>query len=235
MKIHCLQHTANHGHTYLPEWAASHGHQWVSSIVPETGLPDPAQVDCLVVLGGPMSAWDEATHPWLRREKRFLQDFVAGGKPLLGVCLGAQLLAEVLGARTFPGRHKEIGWFRAEAPPESRRTWLGAVLPERFETFFWHGDSFEIPPGAVRIASSQAFPNQGFVYRQVLALQFHLEVKPEWVRFLARRDAHELIGQGFVQDAETVLGKPEALYRENNRLLDRLLQRWLAEPVGSGA
>jgi GMP synthase (glutamine-hydrolysing) len=235
MRIHCLQHTANPGHTYLPEWAASQGHQWVSSIVPQTGLPAPSEVDCLAVLGGPMSAWDEVSHPWLREEKQFLRRFVASDKPLLGVCLGAQLLADVLGARTYPGPHKEIGWFQAEASPEGRGTWLGELLPASFETFFWHGDSFEIPAGGVRIARSEAFPNQGFIYRRVLALQFHLEVKPEWVRFLAKRDAHELTGQGFVQDARTVLGRPEALYRENNRLLDRLLQRWLTGPVAADA
>ena len=141
----------------------------------------------------------------------------------------------MLGARAFLGPQKQSCWFQAEASPEGRGTWLGELLPASFETFFWHGDSFEIPPGAVRIARSEAFPNQGFIYRRVLALQFHLEVKPEWVRFLAKRDAHELTGQGFVQDAKTVLGRPEALYRENNRLLDRLLRRWLAGPASAGA
>lgn len=228
MKIHCLQHTPTPARTYLPDWAQANGHSWRSSVVPAEGLPDLAEVDCLVVLGGPMSAWDEAEHPWLREEKGYLARFAASGKPLLGVCLGAQLLSEVMGGRVYPGPHKEIGWHPVEASAESGETWLRGLLPARFETFLWHGDSFEIPPGAVRIAGSRAFPNQGFIRERVLALQFHLEVRPEWVRFLTARDAEELVGAGFVQDAETVLNWPLAAYRANNQLLDRILRRWLA-------
>ena len=229
MKIHCLLHTENAGHTFLPEWAALHDHSWESSIVPLVPeLPSPRDVDCVLVLGGPMSAWEDQRYPWLRQEKRFIETFIDTGKPLLGVCLGAQILADVLGARTYQGPHKEIGWYSALAAPEGRETWLGDLLPARFETFFWHGDTFDLPDCAVRIASSAAFPNQGFVWNQVLALQFHLEVKPEWVQMLVRRDAQELQAAVYVQTAETVLGKPETLYRENNFLMGRLLNHWLA-------
>jgi len=228
MKIHCLLHTENPGHTFFPEWAALYGHSWHSSIVPAVpALPDPGEVDCLVVLGGPMSAWEDQRYPWLRLEKRFIEAFIATGKPLLGVCLGAQILADVLGARTYQGPHKEIGWYSAEAAPESRDTWLGDILPARFETFFWHGDTFNLPDSAVRIAGSAAFHNQGFVWNQVLALQFHLEVRPGWVQMLVRRDAEELRGGAYVQTAETVLGRPDSLYRDNNLLMNRLLSRWL--------
>ena len=235
MKIHCLLHTENPGHTFFPEWAALHGHSWASSVVPLVPeLPSPQEVDCLIVLGGPMSAWEDQRFPWLTTEKRFIEAFIDTGKPLLGVCLGAQILADVLGARTYPGPHKEIGWHSAEAAPEGRQTWVGGLLPARFETFFWHGDTFELPGCAVRIAGSAAFRNQGFVCNQVLALQFHLEVKPGWVQMLVQRDAQELRAAPYVQTAEAVLGKPEALYRANNLLMTRLLNRWLGS-VGVSA
>jgi GMP synthase (glutamine-hydrolysing) len=229
MNIHCLQHTENPGHTYLPEWAAAHGHFWQSSIVPLVpGLPDPRDPDCLVVLGGPMSAWEDRRYAWLSDEKRFIEAFIGTGKPLLGVCLGAQILADVLGAGTYQGPHKEIGWHLAETAPESRDTWVGDTLPARFETFFWHADTFDLPDGAVRVASSTAFLNQGFLWNQVLALQFHLEVKPAWVQMLVQRDARELRGGAYVQSAETVLARPDIVYRENNLLMNRVLTRWLA-------
>lgn len=228
MKIHCLLHTENPGHTFFPEWAALHDHAWQSTVVPAVPvLPSPQDTDCVIVLGGPMSAWEDQRYPWLRQEKQFVEAFIETGKPLLGVCLGAQILADVLGARTYPGPHKEIGWHSAEAAPEGRETWVGDLLPDRFETFFWHGDTFELPDGAVRIAGSAAFRNQGFVWNQVLALQFHLEVKPEWVQMLVRRDAQELRPAAYVQSAETVLSKPGTLYRQNNLLMSRLLNHWL--------
>jgi GMP synthase (glutamine-hydrolysing) len=177
-----------------------------------------------------MSAWEDDRYPWLSREKRFIETFVNSGKPVLGVCLGAQILADVLGARIYPGPHKEIGWFAAEVTPEGRQTWIGGLLPDRFETFLWHGDTFDLPDGAVRIARSAAFENQGFIWRQTLALQFHLEVHPEWVRMLTRRDAQQLVEAAYVQRAETILAKPMDLYHRNNALMESLLRRWLDQP-----
>ena len=133
----------------------------------------------------------------------------------------------MLGARIYRGPHKEIGWFPVESTAESRDTWLGDVLPDRFETFLWHGDTYDLPQGAVRIARSRAFENQGFSWNQALALQFHLEVHRDWVSRLAQRDAHELVPASYVQAAESILGRPDALYRQNNALMDSLLQRWL--------
>ncbi len=234
MNFCCLQHTDNPGITYLPQWAEHQGHAWECILVPSANeLPRLSEVDCLVVLGGPMSAWEEDRHPWLRKEKRLIERFVQAGKPVLGICLGAQLLADVLGARTYKGAHKEIGWFTAELTREIRQTWLGEALPVRFETFLWHADSYELPDGAARIARSDAFENQGFIWKQTLGLQFHLEVIPEWVNMLANRDAKELVAAPYVQTADVILGKPASLYRHNNALMNALLLSWL-ERVCSG-
>jgi len=229
MKIHCLQHSHLGGEIYLPIWAAAKGHEWMSSIVPASrSLPEPEDLDCLVVLGGAMSAWHEDRHPWLAAEKRLLESLIEADKPILGICLGAQLLAGVLGARAYTGEYKEIGWQRVEATPESRAHPVGAALPDAFETFLWHGDSFDIPEGATHIARSAAFENQAFVWNRVLALQFHLEVRPDWVQRIAARDAGELVASEYVQSWDAVLGKPMGLYRANNAIMERLLDRWLA-------
>lgn len=176
-----------------------------------------------------MSAWEEEKYPWLSAEKRYIDKFLGVGKPVLGVCLGAQILAEVLGAKVYRGPHQEIGWFPIESTAETHDTWLEDTLPDRFETFLWHGDTFELPDGAVRIARSTAYENQGFVWNQVMALQFHLEVRPEWVRMLVKRDGDQLTASMHVQSVETVLDRPESLYRQNNVLIATLLNRWLAE------
>ncbi len=228
MRICCLQHTENPGDTYLTQWAEHHGHIWECILVPAANeLPRLREVDCLVVLGGPMSVWEEDRYPWLRKEKFYIEGFIEAEKPVLGICLGVQLLADVLGARTYKGSHKEIGWFTAETAGESRQTWLGDTLPARFETFLWHGDSYELPDGAVRLARSDAFENQGFIWNQTLGLQFHLEVTPDWVNMLANRDAGELVAAPYVQSADVILGKPASLYLHNNALMNALLQKWL--------
>ena len=165
-------------------------------------LPGPAEADCLVVLGGPMSVWEKESHPWLEGEKHAIASFIEAGRPVLGICLGAQLLADVLGAATYAGPLPEVGWHRVRAAAESRSHPVASVLPDELETFLWHGDTFDIPQGAVRIAGSGAFENQGFVWERVLALQFHLEVRPDWVRRLAERDADRFVAGGHVQSRE---------------------------------
>lgn len=233
MRIHCLQHSCLGGEIYLPIWAAENGYHWASSIVPAVpSLPAPDDLDCLIVLGGPMSVWEESKHPWLTAEKRLIETLIEAGKPILGICLGAQLLADVLGARTYAGEHKEIGWRRVEATTESLAHPVGAMLPDAFETFLWHGDSFDIPDGATHIARSAAFESQAFARERALALQFHLEVRPDWVRRITERDAGELTESEYVQSRGTVLGKPNDLYRANNAIMERLLNRWLKLAVG---
>lgn len=221
-------HSALGGEIHLPVWATSRSHGWSETIVPAVPvLPRPGDEDCLVVLGGPMSAWEEERYPWLTAEKRLIESFIAAGRPVLGICLGAQLLSDVLGARAYRGPHQEVGWHRVTATVESRTHQVASVFPDQIETFLWHGDTFDIPDGAVRIAGSEAFENQGFVWNRVLAIQFHLEVRPDWVRRLALRDADQLVEAEYVQSRETVLGKPDEVYRVNNSLMDRLLDSWL--------
>ena len=228
MRIHCLLQTQEPACGFFPQWAARHGHSWQCTVAPRSdGFPSRSELDCLVVLGGPMSVWQEDRYPWLREQKRYLESLIEAGTPILGICLGAQLVASVLGAKTYRGPHSEVGWFSVESTPEVKDTWLGDTLPGQFKTFLWHTDTYDLPDGAVRIARSRAFENQGFVWKHVLALQFHLEVTPAWVRMLVNRDADQLVEAPYSQSAETVLGVPESVYRDGNALMDAVLQQWV--------
>jgi GMP synthase (glutamine-hydrolysing) len=231
MRIHCLQHSPLAGQSFLPEWAARHGHAWERTVMSSQGAgpPDIEEVDFLVITGGPMSVWEERRYPWLGEEKRYLERYLATGKPLLGICLGAQLLAEILGAKVMPGGHKEIGWFEVRTTQALRDTPLTGSLPERFETFLWHADTFDLPEDALHLARSEAFANQAYLWGPALALQFHLEVRPDWVGMLVDRDAQELVPAPFVQTREQLLNRPESLYAANNALLNRLLAAWLGD------
>ncbi|HSO42643.1 MAG TPA: glutamine amidotransferase [Rhodospirillales bacterium] len=137
-----------------------------------------ADADLLVILGGPIGAYEEQSYPFLADELRLLESRVAAGRPLLGICLGAQIIARGLGARVYPGSVKEIGWAPIRLTPEGSRSCLrplGADVP----VLHWHGDTFDLPGGATRLASSAHYENQAFAYgTAVLALQFHLEVEP---------------------------------------------------------
>ena len=227
VKIACLKHVEYEGPAYFPHWAERHGLVLDQFLVPEVGLPRPGAYDRLIIIGGPMSVWETDRHPWLTREKEFLAEALTARTPVLGICLGAQLLAECLGAAVGPAEHKEIGWFDLETAREAGSTWLGDALPAKFRSFLWHGDCFALPGGAVPVAGGAAHPVQGFIQARNLALQFHLEVTPAWAARLAARDAHELVPAPFIQSATEITGAPEARYLENNRLLDRVMERWL--------
>ena len=190
-------------------------------------LPDPAAPAALIVMGGPMGVGDEADHPWLAGEKRFLGTVLARGIPVLGVCLGAQLLATALGAAVRRNPQPEIGWFPIRRAPQATRSAIGRCLPEEMTVFHWHGDTFDIPAGALRLCSSHACTNQGFVLdERVVGLQFHLETTPEVAQELVERCADRLTPGPFVQTPEQILS-PDAPYAENRAVLGRLLEQWL--------
>ncbi len=145
----------------------------------------------LVVMGGPMAVYEMDRHPFLKAEAKLIELAIKSGKPVLGVCLGAQMLAHVLGARVYAGGKKEIGWYEVSLTPEGMQDRLMASLAVDGRTaaqvFQWHGDTFDLPAGAVRLASSDLYQNQAFRYAdRVYALQFHIEVDPvivfDWLK-----------------------------------------------------
>lgn len=141
----------------------------------EIGAADADDTDLLIVLGGPMGVYETRTHPYLAEEIRLIERRVASGKPVLGVCLGAQLIASALGARVYPGGVKEIGFAPIELTAAGRASPLAAVADGQ-PVLHWHGDTFDLPEGASLLASTPAYANQAFTFgRHVLATQFHLE------------------------------------------------------------
>ncbi len=153
-------------------------------------LPEWQGFDAIIAMGGPMSATDDADLPWLTPEKRLIADAVRAGTPYWGVCLGVQLLAASLGARVYAGDEPEVGLLPVEITPEGRADPVFAELPEGLVTLQWHGDTFDLPEGAVRLAGSPAYANQAFRCGNAYGVQFHLEVSDEMAREWARVPAY---------------------------------------------
>ena len=145
-------------------------------------LPDWREFDAIVAMGGPMSANDDAELPWLIEEKRAIGEAVRAGTPFWGVCLGVQLLAASLGARVYAGPEPEVGLLPVELTEDGRADPVFGDVDTELVTLQWHGDTFDLPTGAVRLAGSQAYANQAFRFERAYGLQFHLEVSPEMAR-----------------------------------------------------
>lgn len=206
MLIHVFQHVAHEGPGLLAEWAAARGHKLRQKPVFEGGeaLTALAEGEGLILLGGPMSVHDAATLPWLAAEKAVVRAGVAAGRPVLGICLGAQVLAEVLGGEVSDGPELEIGWFPVRLTTEAQQLPLLAPAPAEITVLHWHGETFSLPPGAVPLGSSVGCNNQGFVWQdKAVGLQFHPEINADLLAEMLRHEGHELTGGGrFVQSAD---------------------------------
>ncbi len=200
MNIHCFQHSPSEGLGEIEPWARKKGHRVASTQwhVGETA-PKLAEVDWLMVMGGPMNIYEHRTHPWLEPEKRFLAEAIRANKTILGICLGAQLIADALGGKVFQNAEVEIGWSPVRFLPEAARCKLFAGFPSELTPLHWHGDTFSLPPGATNVAESDGCTRQAFFSGdRIVGLQFHLEVGAcEVARFLeAEPGESESLGTG---------------------------------------
>jgi GMP synthase-like glutamine amidotransferase len=223
MRAHFLQHVPFEGLGSIEPWLQAAGYQITSTRFFEDGvLPAPDALDLLVVMGGPMSVNDTAEFPWLTREVELIREVIASAAPVLGICLGAQLIAGALGAKVYKNREKEIGWHPIEAVAPVDTDCF--EFPPSAQAFHWHGETFDLPPGAIRLATSEACENQAFqVGRSVIGLQFHLETTPTSAREIVANCRDELIPSRYVQTENTILAANRQAYRSINRLMDKVL------------
>jgi GMP synthase-like glutamine amidotransferase len=254
MRFHCLQHVVFESPGSIIAWIRQQGHTLhYTHLYRDDPFPGLDEFDVLIIMGGPMSVHDEKEFPWLKKEKDLIAAAMGQKKKILGICLGAQLIAEASGARVYPNPLKEIGFFPVNWT-QAARDWIrtdasgtgkageapgafdmlkpggaGAVRPEGAagvqlpavsQVFHWHGETFDLPEGAVRLASTGACTNQAFLLGgNVLGLQFHLEAEAEIIREMIVHEGHELVPAeapaearaAYIQTASAILGQLQGL------------------------
>jgi GMP synthase (glutamine-hydrolysing) len=227
MKIAVLQHAAFEEPGEIAVWAAQHGHAVrIHHLYKGDALPVLNAFDLLVVMGGEMNIYQYRDWPWLKPEREFIESALANGKRAIGICLGAQLIADALGARVVQNPQHELGWLPIAWTSEARAVFPG--LPATGSVLHWHGDTFALPPGATRLAASAGCPEQGFLIKdKCLALQFHMEVDPELVE-------EYVAGQGdwptgpYVQAPKDIVGEAASHCDRNRQLLHGMLDKFTA-------
>ncbi|MGE6361366.1 type 1 glutamine amidotransferase [Psychrobacter glacincola] len=241
LRIHALYHVDFEELSHIKQWVDNRGHSiTVTRFHKNEPLPAQDSFDWLVVMGGPMSIHDESDFQWLADEKSFIQQSINDGKTVIGVCLGAQLIADSLGAKVAPSGIKEVGWLPIQLTEQGLAHPLLADLPKNeFTVFHWHGDGFECPKGAMPIATSHTWANQGFVYQTskhkelgtwVLGWQCHFEVTN---KSMVDMVSH---GQTYIQEAmidhpdsvqaaDEILALGDTYIADNNAWLSTILDK----------
>jgi GMP synthase (glutamine-hydrolysing) len=194
MLAHVVQHIAFEHLGNLEPVLRKHGYgiKTFMAGVEELGPISQDDPDLLVVLGGPIGVYEADAYPYLETELQLIRDRIARHRPVLGICLGCQLIARALGANVYPGGTKEIGWAPLQIHDDVKGNAL-APMQNAADVLHWHGDTFDLPSGANLLASSAVYPNQAFSYRDnVLALQFHLEVETGALESWYLGHAHEI-------------------------------------------
>lgn len=236
MKVQVLQHVPFEDLGCISQWLARQAAACAYTRFHAGDLPDPRSLpDLAIVLGGPMSVNDEQEYPWLKAEKAYVRTLIEARIPVLGICLGAQLIASAMGARVYPAREPEIGWFPVAGVAEPGAS--AFVFPRSLQVFHWHGETFDLPARATRLASSPVCPNQAFALgSRCVGVQFHLETTPDSMRSMLQHCASDLSRAGaYVQSAETMQRVDAAVYDEVNAVMSRLLDVLLSDAHSAGS
>lgn len=226
-RIHYLQHVPFEGLGYIEVWALQRGYALsVTKLYEPHVFPILEDFDMLVIMGGPMGTYEEDKYPWLEEEKSFVRKSINAGKPVIGVCLGSQIIANALGAEVYPNGEKEIGWMPVSMTNEAVAFFdASSSKPVVFQ---WHGDTFDLPNGARLLASSDVCVNQAFLYNdRVLGLQFHFEVTQYSATQMLDNGLDELIDAPHIQKESDIRGNMHYIPACNKMIesaLDKLVQ-----------
>lgn len=224
MRIHTFMHVPFEGLGCIEQWISVNEHSTTYTRFYENYvLPGINDIDWLIVMGGPMGVYDEAIYPWMVDEKAFIKQAIEAEKTVIGICLGSQLIAEVLGAKVYPNKQKEIGWFNLQLTDAGKNQALLNGFEASFPVFHWHGDTFDLPTGSKRLFQSDVTKNQAFLYNEkVLGLQFHFEVTPDTLKDMLENGAGELVEAKTIQTTEEILKNSENIKTNNKRMFQLL-------------
>lgn len=205
-RLHYIQHVAFETPGCILDWAQQRCVSVTAThLYKNEAFPACDDFDYMVIMGGPMGALDSDVYPWLVAEKEFIAKAIQQNKKVLGICLGAQLIASACGAEVYPNAEKEIGWYSVSLTLEAQSHPLFSDFPQKLDVLHWHGDTFTLPKNAIHLARSTACEHQAFILNEhVLAVQFHLEVKPDNVNSLLTHASDDLTPSPFTQDAQTI-------------------------------
>jgi GMP synthase (glutamine-hydrolysing) len=214
MRVLSVIHQADAASGVFGDAAREAGHELVEWNVTASSTP-PFDPDAVLVFGGSMHVDQEERHGWLRNEDALLRDWLAGNVPILGICLGGQLLAKALDAEVRPMPSPEIGWFQVELTPAARRDPVFGGLPTRLDAFQWHSYCFELPAGAVALADGDRCLQAFRAGDSAWGLQFHAEVTRETLgRWIRSSDAGDLDHAGLHEQSEQKIGRWNAIGKE---------------------
>lgn len=237
LRVHFFQHTQGEGLGSLTRWLAARSAQvsctefFALSSEQQPDLPNIDHVDLLVIMGGAMSVNDEADYGWLVPEKAWIRQYIAQRKPVVGLCLGSQLIASALGATVKPNPYSEVGWWPVQRVAVAATEHPIFDFPEQLLPLSWHGDTFELPKGALLLAKSAACAHQAYqLGTNVLAFQFHPESIPKNARLFAEGE-DDKAGQPFEQPIADILGVPDQQFIAPNQFLERAVEFVLAGAV----
>ena len=233
LRVHYFQHIAGEGFGSCYDYLKAHQAKITATeffalpvdlSLELEALPDIDEVDLLIIMGGTMSVNDEANYPWLKLEKRWLRRYLSAGKPAIGLCLGAQLIANALGASVSRNQHQELGWMdvgRVSHIPENY-----FQIPEKINIMQWHSETFEIPRGGVRLAQNNVCQNQMYqIGRNVLGFQFHPEMTPHALQLLIENEEDSAVFNGeYVQPIAELKKTIKSKFEQGNQLLNRAIE-----------
>jgi len=226
IRIHCFQHVEYEDLGCIKDWCNDQGYLIsYTRFYQGDELPESADFDWLVIMGGAMGVYDDLKYKWLSAEKMAIKAAIEQNKTVIGICLGSQLIAEVLGSKVYRNQEKEIGWFDVMPTEQGLSSPFGNEIQAVTKVFHWHGDTFDLPKDAIQLCYSEACKNQAFLYKDnVLGIQFHFEVTRQSINGMLEMGKHELIIEKYIPTEKEILTFNRYI-ELNNKIMFSILKR----------